>query len=95
MLNYELIGIIVGLAGIFIAVLGQGLYVAYKMGKFEEKIDTLEKKQDKHNNVIERVAKVEASAASAHKRLDDGEDHFENLTNKIDDLKDFLMKERA
>lgn len=95
MLNYELIGIIVALAGIFITVVSQGLYMAYKMGKFEEKINTLEKKQDKHNNVIERVAKVEASASSAHKRLDDGEDHFENLTNKIDDLKDFLMRERA
>lgn len=36
---------------------------------FHEKFETLEKKQDKHNNLIERMAKVEASASSAHKRI--------------------------
>ena len=91
---YELIGIVIALAGIFITVIGQALYMAYKLGKFEEKLNTLEKKQDKHNNVIERMAKVEASAASAHKRLDDGEEQFKDLSDKIDDIKNFLMEHK-
>lgn len=58
------------LAGILITVVIQALYIAFKIGKFEEKLNSLEKKQDKHNNLIERMAKVEASASSAHHRID-------------------------
>jgi len=46
--SYELLGIL-------ITVVFQGLYVAYKMGKFEEKLVMIEKKQDKHNSVVERT----------------------------------------
>lgn len=59
------------LAGILVTVIIQGLYVAFKLGKFEEKLIALEKKQDKHNNLIERMVRVEDSVKSAHKRLDD------------------------
>ncbi len=43
----------------------------------EEHIKRLEEKQDKHNNLIERMAIVEQSAKSAHHRLDEmkGEKH--------------------
>lgn len=51
-MSYELLAILV-------TVVFQGLYVAYKMGKFEEKLNLLEKKQDKHNNLIERTYKNE------------------------------------
>ncbi len=37
----------------------------------KEHIKRLEEKQDKHNNLIERMVRVEDSAKSAHKRLDD------------------------
>ncbi|MBR2526614.1 hypothetical protein IKE67_09140 [bacterium] len=59
------------LAGILLTVIIQGLYVAFKLGKFEEKLVTLEKKQDRHNNLIERMVRVEDSVKSAHKRIDD------------------------
>ncbi|MBE7084229.1 MAG: hypothetical protein E7373_06500 [Clostridiales bacterium] len=59
------------LAGILLTVIIQGLYVAFKLGKFEEKLVTLEKKQDRHNNLVERMVRVEDSVKSAHKRLDD------------------------
>lgn len=58
------------LAGILLTVIFQGLYVAFKLGKFEEKLNTLEKKQDKHNNLVERMVRVEDAVKSAHKRLD-------------------------
>lgn len=58
------------LASILITIIFQGLYVAYKLGKFEEKLVTLEKKQDRHNSLIERMVRVEDSVKSAHKRLD-------------------------
>ena len=63
-INFELLGIL-------LAVVGQGLYLAFKVGKFEEKLNTLEKKQDLHNNLIERMVRVEDSGKSAHKRIDD------------------------
>ena len=62
------------LAGILLTVVIQALYIAFKIGKFEEKLDTLEKKQDKHNSLIERMVRVEDSTKSAHHRLDNIED---------------------
>ena len=59
------------LAGILITVIIQGLYVAYRLGKFEEKLVSLEKRQERHNNLVERMVRVEDSVKSAHKRLDD------------------------
>lgn len=59
------------LAGILLTIVIQGLYVAYKMGKFEEKLNNLSSKQDKHNNLIERMVRVEDSTKSAHHRIDD------------------------
>lgn len=43
----------------------------------EEHIKRLEEKQDKHNNLIERMAIVEQSTKSAHHRIDEmkGEYH--------------------
>lgn len=40
---------------------------------FKERFESLEKKQDKHNNLIERMAVVEQSVKSAHHRIDDAE----------------------
>ena len=62
-MSYELLGIL-------ITVIVQALYIAFKIGKFEEKLNTLEKKQDKHNNLIERMVRVEDSTKSAHHRID-------------------------
>lgn len=59
------------LIGILITVVVQALYIAFKIGKFEEKLISIEKKQDKHNNLIERMVRVEDSCKSAHKRIDD------------------------
>lgn len=61
----------VELFGILITVVIQALYIAYKIGKFEQKLETIDKKQDKHNNLIERMVRVEDSVKSAHKRLDE------------------------
>ena len=52
-------------AGIFIG----GLATSIKF--IESQIKRLEKKQDKHNNLIERMAIVEQSVKSAHHRIDD------------------------
>lgn len=51
-------------AGIFLG----GLSMSIKF--IEKQIKRLEDKQDKHNNLIERMVKVEESTKSAHKRLD-------------------------
>lgn len=66
------------LAGILITIIFQGLYVAFKLGKFEEKLVTLEKKQDKHNNLITRMYKVENDVEKAHTRIDylEKNEHF-------------------
>lgn len=61
----------VELMGILLTVVIQALYIAYKIGKFEQKLEMLDKKQDKHNSLIERMVRVEDSVKSAHKRLDD------------------------
>lgn len=37
----------------------------------KENFDRLEKKQDKHNNLVERMVHVEDGVKSAHHRIDD------------------------
>ena len=59
------------LAGTLITVVIQALYVANKLGKLEQKLENLNEKQNKHNNLIERMVRVEDSTKSAHKRIDD------------------------
>lgn len=51
-------------AGVFIG----GLAMSIKF--IEEQIKRLEEKQDRHNNLIERMVKVEESTKSAHHRID-------------------------
>lgn len=48
------------LAGILLTVVIQGLYMAFKIGKMEQKLESMDKKQDKHNAVIERTYKLES-----------------------------------
>lgn len=57
---------------------------------FHEKFIRVEQKQDKHNNLIERMALCEASTKSAHKREDDltervkvlEEEYYEHITKR-------------
>lgn len=46
---------------------------------FEEKLSNLEKKQDKHNSLIERMVKVEQSDKSAHHRIDENTTRLEKI----------------
>lgn len=67
-INTELVGIIIG-------IIFQGLYIAHRMGRFETKLDCIEEKQDKHNNLIERMVRVEDSTKSLHHRMDEMQDN--------------------
>lgn len=58
-MTHGTLSILIALASILITVITSALHNAFKMGVFEEKLDNLEKKQDKHNNLIERMVKVE------------------------------------
>lgn len=73
-MSYELLGIL-------LAVVGQGLYIAFKLGKFEEKLTALEKKQEKHNNLIERTYINERDISVLKEQI-----RVEN--HRIDDLED-------
>lgn len=71
--------VLLALIGIFVTVIGQGLYIAFKLGVFEEKLTSLEKKQEKHNSVIERQFKIETIV--------------EVLNEKVNTLEDILGKD--
>lgn len=45
------------------------ILVSNKMTTY--RLEQLEKKVDKHNHLVERMVKAEASTASAHRRLDE------------------------
>lgn len=78
-INFE---IMVAIAGLFLTVIGQGLYLAYKLGKFEEKLISIEKKQDKHNSVVERTYLLES-------RTDVQEEQIKVINHRIEDLEEF------
>ena len=43
----------------------------YSLWLFSSTMDELEKKVSKHNNLVERMVKVESSVKSAHHRIDE------------------------
>ena len=63
--------IIVGVLALLGTMFGSvtGILAANKLTNF--RISQLEKKVEKHNNLIERMTVVEQSTKSAHKRLDE------------------------
>lgn len=54
--------------GTTIGTLG-GILAANRMTNY--RLEQLEKKVEKHNNLVERMARVEDSAKSAHHRIDE------------------------
>lgn len=42
-----------------------------QINELKEDISRLEKKQDKHNGIVEKTYKTEESVKSAHKRIDE------------------------
>ncbi len=71
-MSYELLGIL-------LTVVFQGLYVAYRIGKFEEKLTSIEKKQDKHNSLIERTYNIERDVSVLKEKLKVEEHRIEDL----------------
>lgn len=67
---------------ILVTVVFQALYIAFKIGKFEEKLTNLEKKQDKHNNLIERTYYIEDSLKSAHHRITELKEYYAKFQDK-------------
>lgn len=76
---------LIGFLTLLTAIIVQGISSAKTFGSLEAKVEELGKKQDKHNNLIERMACVENSAKSAHHRLDNIEEHcYENIRNRVE-----------
>ena len=65
-MSYELLGIL-------LTVVIQAIVVIYKIGRMTEKIDILEKKQDKYNGIIEKTYKAEAELKAIWRKLDEEE----------------------
>ena len=68
---------VIALAGFIITLIIQifsaGLFLGgliFSIKYIEKQMKRLEEKQDKHNNLIERMVRVEDSAKSAHHRID-------------------------
>jgi hypothetical protein len=60
--------VLLSFCGTAVGTLG-GILASNKLTNY--RIAQLEKKVDKHNNLIERMVAVEASAKSAHHRIDE------------------------
>lgn len=56
----ELSDLISPIVTIACAVMGSYIGISGRLVKMETKLDAIEEKQDKHNNVIERVYKLES-----------------------------------
>lgn len=70
------------------------LSLGVAFGTIQVRLKYLEKKMDKHNNLVERMTAVEQSAKQAHKRIDEHKDDvekdFDSLLNRS-----FIRKERV
>ena len=73
--------LIVSIIGIFITVVIEALYFAYKMGVIAKSISVLEEKQDKHNNLIERMVINEQKISAIEDQLTNNKDKIKDLEN--------------
>lgn len=68
------LGVILSAIALITQIIAIGIYIG-KLEGFKAlinfKFQILEKKQDKHNNLIERMVRVEDSVKSAHHRIDE------------------------
>ncbi len=67
-MNGDIVVAILSFSGTLLGTLG-GIIASNKLTTY--RISQLEKKVEKHNNLVERMVKVEDSTKSAHKRIDD------------------------
>ena len=75
----SLVGTLVGsLAGIMQA----NKLMNFKIESVNEKISTLEKKVEKHNNLVERVALLEHDEDTQWKRIDELRDELKEYTRE-------------
>jgi cell division protein FtsL len=56
--------------------------IASMWGSIMARIAALEKKQDKHNNIYDRLTSVEESTKSAHKRIDELHEEIRDISHK-------------
>lgn len=70
---------LIGFIGIMLSIFIEGLIVSNKFGHLDQKVTDLTQKQDKHNNMIERMIIVEQSTKSAHHRVDTLAEKVENI----------------
>ncbi|MEG2989256.1 MAG: hypothetical protein RR807_07610 [Oscillospiraceae bacterium] len=68
-----LVAVVSGICSLISA--GGGILISSKLSNY--RIEQLEKRVDKHNGLIERMVLVEASAKSAHHRLDEMREELE------------------
>lgn len=73
--------LVVSIIGIFITVVIEALYFAYKMGGIAKSISVLEEKQDKHNNLIERMVINEQKISTIENQLTNNKDKIKDLEN--------------
>lgn len=71
-MSYELVGIL-------LTVVIQALYIAHRIGRFEEKLIKIEEKQDKHNNLVERTFKLEGQVDVLKEKIDVENHRIEDL----------------
>ena len=74
--------IITALIGIVPAVFVAIISIVSNNQIVKVKIEELEKKVDKHNQLIERTYKVERDVETAFKRIDESRDRIVRLENK-------------
>ena len=67
-------GIVIALLSLVGTLAGSWMGVRQTNKLVDFRIKQLEEKVDKHNNLVERVALVEASTKSAHHRIDERND---------------------
>lgn len=64
---------------------GVGVYVAIsnRLAVVETKLDVLDEKQDKHNNLIERMALVEQDDKAQWRRIDEVRGEMETIRREL------------
>lgn len=74
---------LVAIVALILTVAGQLLYIAYMFGRFATKLENLEKRQEKHNNVIERQFKTESDIKTLFEKSKVSNNRLRDLENVV------------
>jgi DNA repair ATPase RecN len=86
-MTLDLETLVAPIISVIVAVIVSWMAMSTKLAVLETKLDDLSEDVRKHNNLVERMARIEISDKAQWERLDERRDECHELQKEVGDLK--------